>query len=94
MSAETDRSGQKVDALAARLARTGEWRLRQTLATAIEELDDVAHAAQEKWEARNWRGAAGFLLGTYVYARDFLATMEKVVPDVIEDANDKISSGR
>ena len=90
MSAETDRSRQRVDALAERLARTGEWRLRQTLATAIEELDDVAHAAQEKWEARDWRGAADFLLGTYVYARDFMATMETAVPDVMGEANDQV----
>ena len=52
MSAETDRSRQLVNDLASRLASTGEWRLRQTLVTAIEELDDVAHAAQEKWGGR------------------------------------------
>ena len=93
MSAETDRSQKQVDALASRLARTGEWRLRQTIATAIEELDDVAHAAQEKWEARDWRGAADLLLGTYVYARDFMATMEKAVPCVIWKANNAATPG-
>jgi len=73
-----------IDSMAAKLERTGNWRIRQDLGTLTEIMSQEIVPFNLQISERRFRDAADYMLAAYGSAKELLALMDKSFPEISE----------
>lgn len=71
-------------AIAAKLERTSNWRVRQELGTLAETMSREIVPFATQLEERRWCDAADYLLAAYGSAQDLIRIMDRAFPEISE----------
>jgi len=77
-------STQAINEMAVKLAKTGNWRLRQELGTLTETMSSEIVPFSLQIEERRHRDAADYMLGAYGSAKELIAIMDRWFPEIAE----------